>query len=154
MKLLNKYYQTQDRPSAESYLVHPFLTSCFDSYTLIGLNMVFKTVLPILKWVHLDLLMKMSCETTENPAKVNVRHLLTFPFTQGFLCCHGENQLDSAVCSLKIHVDNTYVICPVFSVLFICSSVFLGFYFKLSSPHFPNFSIHSHSGDRYFGLLF
>lgn len=63
IKLLNKYYQTQDRPSAESYLIHPFLTFCFDSSPLIGLNMVFKTVLLILKRVHLELIMKTTCET-------------------------------------------------------------------------------------------
>lgn len=55
-----EWYQTQDRPFADS-LMHPFLTSCFDSSPLIALNMVLKTVLSIVKRFHLDLLMKMLC---------------------------------------------------------------------------------------------
>lgn len=116
--------------------------------------MFFKIVLPILEGSFRLANESVIWDGTKSPAKVKIKTSMDLFLGTRALICHGENQLDSAICYLKIHVDNTYVTCTIFWVLFICSSVFLSLQFKLGSLCFLKFSIFSHSEEKYFDLLF
>lgn len=101
--------------------MHPFLASCFDSYPLIGLNMVFKmfffffAIEEVSSRLEMKI-MKMSCGTVPEALLRLTSTDFFFPLTQVVLSCHEENQHGLAVCSLKIHIGKTCVACPILGV--------------------------------------